>query len=232
MTTSGQQCKYLVSNINIYLVEPVFCMKKILALIAAIIVTSWLFAVPQANQTALEVSPIDTINVVCYDLILNTDYIGLFGMTYIYANNEDYKLTGAIFADSVPPGTYTECVMDLTHLATSKKIPAASVTLTLAVDANKNCAITGTMLGEDSLVILYTERRKEEDELVTVPDLKGVSVGIAKATLNAYHLNFEVAGAGHSETSLAFCVNQSVEAGEKVDPGTVIGVEFRQNAVD
>lgn len=90
----------------------------------------------------------------------------------------------------------------------------------------------GTMLGEDSLVILYTERRKEEDELVTVPDLKGVSVGIAKATLNAYHLNFEVAGAGHSETSLAFCVNQSVEAGEKVDPGTVIGVEFRQNAVD
>ena len=168
MTTSGQRCKYLVSNINIYLVEPVFCMKKILVLIAAIIVTSWLFAMPQDNKTALEVSPTDTINVVCYDLILNTDYIGLFGMTYIYANNEDYKLTGAIFADSVPPGTYTECVMDLTHLATSKKIPAASVTLTLAVDANKICAITGTMLGEDTILYNLDLSWREPDPVDTV----------------------------------------------------------------
>ena len=88
------------------------------------------------------------------------------------------------------------------------------------------------MLNENSLIILYTERRNEEDELVTVPDLKGCSVGVAESTLNSMSLNFEVAGAGHSETSLAFGVAQSVEAGEKVPPGTVIGVEFRQEAED
>lgn len=96
-------------------------------------------------------APIDTIDVVCYDLKLNTDFIGLFGMAYIFANNSEYHLTGAIFADSIPPGTYTNCVMDLKHIETQKMIPAASVTITLAVDANRNCVITGHMLGEDNI---------------------------------------------------------------------------------
>jgi hypothetical protein len=96
-------------------------------------------------------APIDTIDVVCHDLKLDTDFIGLFGMAYIFANNSDYHLTGAIFADSIPPGTYTNCVMDLKHIATQKTIPAASVTITLAVDANRNCVITGHMIGEDNI---------------------------------------------------------------------------------
>lgn len=89
----------------------------------------------------------------------------------------------------------------------------------------------GTMLNEDSIVILYTETPDGED-LVTVPDLKGFSVGVAESTLNAMYLNFEAAGAGHSESSYAYGVNQSVEPGEKVAPGTVIGVEFRQETQD
>lgn len=103
------------------------------------------YAKPQAN-------PIETIDVVCYDLQLNTDFIGLFGMAYISANNSDYKLTGAILADSIPPGTYTNCMMDLTHIATEKQIPATSVTLNLSVDKNHNCAIVGQMLGEDNIL--------------------------------------------------------------------------------
>ena len=103
-----------------------------------------------AKNNALS-APIDTIDVVCYDLKLNTDFIGLFGMAYIFANNSEYHLTGAIFADSIPPGTYTNCVMDLKHIATQKTIPATSVTITLAVDANRNCVITGHMLGEDNI---------------------------------------------------------------------------------
>ena len=105
---------------------------------------------PQAIA-ASQVAPIDTIDVVCHDLKLNTDFIGLFGMVYIFANNNDYNLTGAIYADSIPPGTYTNCVMDLKHIATQKKIPATSVTITLAVDANRNCIITGHMIGEDNI---------------------------------------------------------------------------------
>ena len=102
-------------------------------------------------MAAAQAAPIDTIDVVCHDLKLNTDFIGLFGMAYIFANNNEYNLTGAIYADSIPPGTYTNCVMDLKHIATQKQIPALSVTLTLAVDANRNCVITGTMIGEDQI---------------------------------------------------------------------------------
>ena len=99
-----------------------------------------------------QATPIDTVDVVCYDLQLNTDFIGLFGMAYIFANNSDYKLTGAILADSIPPGTYTDCMMDLTHIATGKQIPAASVTIDLSVDKNRNCAIKGRMIGEDNIL--------------------------------------------------------------------------------
>ena len=99
-----------------------------------------------------QATPIDTVDVVCYDLQLNTDFIGLFGMVYIFANNNDYKLTGAILADSIPPGTYTDCMMDLTHIATGKQIPAVSVSIDLQVDENRNCAITGAMLGKDNIL--------------------------------------------------------------------------------
>ena len=119
-------------------------MKKFVIFCMAAIVAVATSAKPQAN-------PVDTIDVVCYDLQLNTDLIGVWGMTYIFANNSEYKLTGAILADSIPPGTYTNCMMDLVHIATGKQIPATSVTLNLSVDKNRNCAITGHMVGKDNI---------------------------------------------------------------------------------
>lgn len=120
-------------------------MKKIIIFCLAIVAAIHVAAKPLAI-------PVDTVDVVCYDLQLNTDFIGLFGMAYIFANNSDYKLTGAILADSIPPGTYTNCMMDLVHKATNKQIPATSVTINLSVDQNRNCAITGHMLGEDNIL--------------------------------------------------------------------------------
>lgn len=120
-------------------------MKKIFVFFMVIVAAISTSAQPQPN-------PIDTVDVVCYDLQLNTDFIGLFGMAYISANNSDYKLMGAILADSIPPGTYTDCMMDLVHIATGKQIPATSVTLNLSVDKNRNCAIAGHMLGEDNVL--------------------------------------------------------------------------------
>lgn len=125
-------------------------MKKWLIIVALFLATVST-AVSQSNQRVVTAAPSDTIDVVCHDLKLNTDFIGLFKMAYIFANNNEYELTGAIYADSIPPGTYTNCVMDLIHIATQKKIPAVSVTLTLAVDAHRNCVITGEMLGEDNI---------------------------------------------------------------------------------
>ena len=109
-------------------------------------------ALSQPNQRVVTAAPIGTIEVVCHDLELNTDFLSLFKMAYIFANNSEYELTGAINnVDSIPPGTYTDCFMDLKHIATQTKIPAVSVTLTLAIDANRNCVITGQMLGEDNI---------------------------------------------------------------------------------
>ena len=125
-------------------------MKKILMILMAVAM-GLPHAMAEAPAMAAKATPVDTIEVVCHDLTLNTDFIGLFGMAYIFANNEEYNLTGAIYADSIPPGTYTNCVMDLKHIATQKMIPAASVTLTLAVDAKRNCVITGQMIGEDNI---------------------------------------------------------------------------------
>ena len=124
-------------------------MKKLLIILALSLLTVST-AVSQSNQRVVT-APIDTIEVVCHDLELNTDFLSLFKMAYIFANNDEYELTGAIYADSIPPGTYTNCVMDLKHIATQTQIPSVSVTLTLAIDANRNCVITGQMLGEDNI---------------------------------------------------------------------------------
>jgi hypothetical protein len=120
-------------------------MKKIFSFFIAIVLAISTEAKPHAN-------PIDTVDVICYDLQLNTDFIGLFGMSYIFANNSDYKLTGAIFADSIPPGNYTNCVMDLTNIATNEKIPATAVDINLGRDAEGFAVITGHMLGEDNVL--------------------------------------------------------------------------------
>lgn len=87
------------------------------------------------------------------------------------------------------------------------------------------------MLTEDSIVILYTDETDGED-MVTVPDLTGTSVSDAEYYLHQRGLNFEVSGAGHSEAYNAYAVAQTIEPGTKVTPGTVVGVEFRQQTND
>lgn len=89
----------------------------------------------------------------------------------------------------------------------------------------------GVMIGEESIIILYTEE-DYEDITVTVPDLKGLSVESVKYALSIRDLNLEIMGAGHSESRYAYSVNQSIKPGEKVSAGSVIGVEFRQAAID
>ncbi|MBQ6531364.1 MAG: PASTA domain-containing protein, partial [Clostridia bacterium] len=85
----------------------------------------------------------------------------------------------------------------------------------------------GIMISKGSTVVIYSEERSDSD-MVTVPNLEGCSVDDAEYTLAISGLNFEVIGAGHSEVKGSYAVRQSVAAGEKVAPATVIGVEFRQ----
>ena len=89
----------------------------------------------------------------------------------------------------------------------------------------------GIMISKGSTVVIYSEERSDSD-MVTVPNLEGCSVDEAEYSLAISGLNFEVIGAGHSEVKGSYAVRQSVAAGEKVAPATVIGVEFRQLTTD
>lgn len=82
-----------------------------------------------------------------------------------------------------------------------------------------------------STIIIYTNEI-DEDNLVTVPDISGLSVEAAKRELEDYGLNFEAVGAGLNSTSGAYAVKQSIEPGERVQPATVISVEFRHASSD
>lgn len=89
----------------------------------------------------------------------------------------------------------------------------------------------GTMLAKDSTVILYTQENYEPEK-ITVPDVTGLSFSEARDTLRNANLNFEAIGAGQNTKAGAYAVKQSVTAGKKVMPASVIGVEFRQQSSD
>ena len=89
----------------------------------------------------------------------------------------------------------------------------------------------GASIISGSTVIIYTEEIDEE-KLMTVPDVSGMSVDAARQQLEDYGLNFEAVGAGLNSTKGAYAVKQSIEPGKKVQPATVISVEFRHASSD
>lgn len=89
----------------------------------------------------------------------------------------------------------------------------------------------GAAVTEGSTVIAYTEEQ-EGEMLVTVPDVTGLSIDAAKKKLELAGLNFEIAGAGLSNSAGAYAVKQSINSGEKVAAATVISVEFRHTSTD
>lgn len=89
----------------------------------------------------------------------------------------------------------------------------------------------GTAVTEGSTVIVYTEEQAGET-LVTVPDLTGLSIAAAKQRLEQAGLNFEISGAGLTDSTGAYAAKQSIPAGERVAAATVISVEFRHTSTD
>ena len=118
----------------------------------------------------------------------------------------------------------------------SAKAKAADVGFTYKVIGNGDTVVDQLpkpreVLSEGSLVLLYTVER-DENEMVTVPDLKGCSVNDARYILNNAGLNFEISGAGHSEAGNAYANSQTFAPQSKVLPGTVVGVKFGQQTND
>jgi stage V sporulation protein D (sporulation-specific penicillin-binding protein) len=89
----------------------------------------------------------------------------------------------------------------------------------------------GASISADSTVILYTTEIKGDNK-ITVPDVTGLGINEAKARIEAAGLNFEIVGAGLNSSSGAYAAKQSIAAGERVQPATVVGVEFRHESSD
>ncbi len=79
---------------------------------------------------------------------------------------------------------------------------------------------TGTTVAKGCKVILYTEDNVTRD-LVTMPNLIGMTLSQANETLSYYGLNYAVVGASASSTG-ALVQYQSVETDTQVQKGTSV----------
>lgn len=86
--------------------------------------------------------------------------------------------------------------------------------------------MSGEGLAHGSTVVLYTNQ-DDASGLVTVPNVVGMTATLANKTLTDHGLNISIAGTSIEFLDGAISVQQSVEAGEVVDRGTVVVVEFR-----
>ncbi|MCH5185870.1 MAG: PASTA domain-containing protein [Oscillospiraceae bacterium] len=89
----------------------------------------------------------------------------------------------------------------------------------------------GASITNGSTVIIYMKER-EDDSLVVVPDVVGLSMEEAQKRLEKAGLNFEIVGAGQKNSQGAYAAKQSIEAGQKTLAATVVGVEFRHESSD
>ncbi|MDO5448675.1 MAG: penicillin-binding transpeptidase domain-containing protein [Clostridia bacterium] len=88
----------------------------------------------------------------------------------------------------------------------------------------KQVPSAGQKLPKNGLVVLYTDK-DAEPQMVTVPDLTGLSVAEANNTAIACGLNIK--RVGYTSASNVAAYKQNVESGSEAQMGTVITVSFR-----
>lgn len=84
---------------------------------------------------------------------------------------------------------------------------------------------SGEGLAHGSTVVLYTDT--VTSGLVTVPSVVGMTANQANKALTDAGLNIGISGTSQGSLDGAVSTTQSIEAGEVVDRGTVVTVEFR-----
>ncbi|MBP3919121.1 MAG: PASTA domain-containing protein [Clostridia bacterium] len=117
-----------------------------------------------------------------------------------------------------------EATAALNQKGLTYKIYGDGTTVTQQIPKSGSTVIQGS-----AVIVLYTGT-EAPTESVTVPDLTGYSITGATDTLTRKGLNILLKGAVQSYTSTdsyAQAVSQSIPAGTRVTPGTVVTVEFR-----
>ncbi|HPQ45778.1 MAG TPA: penicillin-binding transpeptidase domain-containing protein [Clostridia bacterium] len=77
----------------------------------------------------------------------------------------------------------------------------------------------GELVSEKSIIYIY-KHMPEEDNTVTMPDLRSMTIGEAKNALAGLGLNIRIDGSGS-------CTWQQYPKGAQIEPGTVVEVKFR-----
>ncbi len=90
------------------------------------------------------------------------------------------------------------------------------------------CPATGSNVSPGGSVVLYTESNYKP-EMVEVPDLKGFTAADANQSLTNLGLNYIAVGAS-SDDSGVLVEHQSIEAGMKVEVGTVVTLTYLVNS--
>ncbi|MGN1134571.1 MAG: penicillin-binding transpeptidase domain-containing protein [Oscillospiraceae bacterium] len=91
---------------------------------------------------------------------------------------------------------------------------------------------SGTSIDKGSTVVLYTDKSYETaSNVVTVPDLTGLTKDQAKSVLEQSDLNLTVNGSASDEEGAIASSDQSVAAGKSVPKGTAVAVTFVSGSV-
>lgn len=111
-------------------------------------------------------------------------------------------------------------------------ITKAGLTVKVLGDGNKvltQYPAPETLLNEKGIAYLFTSE-ESRDTLLTVPDFTGMTLAKANAAAVKAGLNIRIYG--NSTGSKAKVVKQSIEAGSKVTPGTIITLNFLVESAD
>ncbi|MBR0483651.1 MAG: PASTA domain-containing protein [Oscillospiraceae bacterium] len=90
------------------------------------------------------------------------------------------------------------------------------------------CPLTGYSVSSGGKVILYTEQ-DYEPKFVTVPDVKDYTSSDAKQAIVNAGLNYVAVGASTDRTDV-LVQSQSIKAGELVEEGTVVQLDYSTNS--
>ncbi len=127
--------------------------------------------------------PIDTVDVVCSNLVVDNSYAGSFGIVFIEASNAEYQLSAGIMTTILEPGVYegANCMVDITASVTSEYVSSIIATLTVSIDDNDNYVIKGQVLGND-------DRLYNLDLSWIVPEpTKTVDIKFEKSAIATYY---------------------------------------------
>ena len=186
----------------------------------------------------LAVAPIDDPQILVY-MILDEAH------SYsVYGSNLVAPYVGKIMADALPylgvePSYADDAQVSVSWVTGKTTIDAETALvkkgLKLNIIGNGTSVVSqfptgGTSVSAGSTITLYTEEGGDK-QMTTVPNLVGVTASTVNKIATNSQLNITIIGTSTSDT-VTKSVSQSIPAGESVEVGTVIEVQFQSTIVD